>query len=179
MKLTSRGWASVVLPCLLTIASGWVMAQCADGNLNPAIESSAALSEFNDNGDGTLAHRRTRLVWQRCALGQIWDGAGCAGLPSQLDWTAALLAAESHSQAGRDDWRLPNRNELASIIEGRCFSPALDSDAFPNATLTAYWSSTPVSGGGEQVWVVELLDGGVIPLATDTLQSVRLVRGGE
>jgi hypothetical protein len=163
---------------VLCLDAAPAFAQCANGNQNPAVLPSAPSSEFNDNGDGTLAHRRTGLVWQRCALGQTWDGATCIGTPTQFDWTGALNAAASDAQGGQSNWRLPNRNELVSIIEQRCFSPALDADAFPAAPIAAFWSSTPVSGAGEMVWAVELDDGAILPLATDTLQAVRLVRGG-
>ncbi|AKS41593.1 Lcl C-terminal domain-containing protein [Wenzhouxiangella marina] len=152
------------------------LAQCAAGNLNPAVPASAPLTEFDEQGDGSLLHRRTRLIWQRCALGQTWDGAACTGAPSLMDWTTALLAAASTGQGGDPIWRLPNRNELASIVEQRCFSPALDADAFPAAPAVAYWTSTPVSDGGEQVWIVEFGDGATFAAPTDALQAVRLVR---
>jgi hypothetical protein len=153
------------------------MAQCAGGNLNSSVEASAPLSEFADSDDGTLRHRRTGLIWQRCALGQTWDGSDCLGSPTTMDWSSALIAATNHVQAGEDDWRLPNRNELASILENRCFNPALDAEAFPSASAIGFWSSTPVSGGDEIVWVVDLVEGAVLARSTEMLQGVRLVRG--
>ena len=172
-KLTT----SISLVFLALIYSSCLHAQCAAGNINTAVPASAPLSEFAEQEDGTLRHQRTGLIWQRCALGQNWDGNACTGIETQLNWSSALSAADSHIQAEQDDWRVPNRNELASIIEQRCFSPALDNDAFPLAPVTIYWSSTPVSGGGEQVWSVDVMDGIVVPATTETLQAVRLVRG--
>jgi hypothetical protein len=117
-------------------------------------------------------------VWQRCALGQSWDGTTCTGTPDLLSWSAALAAAEAHSQAGFDDWRLPNRNELASIIEDRCFSPAVNAAAFPAAPNDAYWTGSPVTDAIEQAWRIDFADGQIEPASTGTLLVVRLVRGG-
>jgi len=175
MKMKIQALRSILLcACLVP---GLLQAQCADGNLNASVLPSAPLSEFAETDDGTLRHRRTGLVWQRCALGQTWDGSDCLGSPSTMDWTAALTAAADHDQAEQDDWRLPNRNELASILENRCFTPALDEEAFPSAPVLGFWSSTPVSGGDEVVWVVDLAEGAVVARSTDMLQGVRLVRG--
>jgi len=175
--LNKKQPALMSLIFLVMLYPSLLQAQCAGGNSNAAVPASAPLSDFAEQEDGTLRHQRTGLIWQRCALGQSWDGSGCTGIEMQLNWNSALNAADSHIQADQADWRLPNRNELASIIEQHCFGPALDSDAFPSAPVTAYWSSTPVSGAGEQVWSIDFVDGIVLPASTETLQAVRLVRG--
>lgn len=84
-----------------------------------------------------------------------------------------------------------NRNELASILGLRCYSPALDAGAFPAAPVATFWTSTPASGGGDgngnsgsgsgsqsnRARVVELSDGAETRQDIETLQAVRLVRG--
>ena len=80
-----------------------------------------------------MTDTRTGLIWMRCSLGQMWDGAACSGTANTYTWQAALQAAfEINSGASNDDgdglagfanetdWRLPNRNELESIVERRC-----------------------------------------------------------
>jgi hypothetical protein len=173
----SRGLAFSLLALIGLLMTGGVAAQCAAGNLNASVPASAPLAEFAERADGTLRHHRTRLVWQRCALGQTWDGAGCVGSPTTLNWSDALDAADGHVQADSDDWCLPNRNELASILKLRCFSPALDAGAFPDAPVTPFWTSTPASVESDQAWVVDFLDGAETRQAIDSLQGVRLVRG--
>jgi len=42
-------------------------AQCVGGIENPNIESSTPVDQFLESADGTVLHRPTRLVWQRCA----------------------------------------------------------------------------------------------------------------
>ncbi len=153
-------------------------AQCAGGNENAFVPASTPSADFVAEGDGTVLHRPSRRTWQRCALGQAWDGSSCTGTPDRLSWSAALAAAESHSQAGFDDWRLPNRNELASILEDRCFSPSINAVAFPAAPIDVYWTSSPVTDGLERAWRIDFVDGLIEPASTGTLHAVRLVRGG-
>lgn len=153
-------------------------AQCAGGNENGFVPASTPSEDFREQADGTVLHTPSRRVWQRCALGQSWDGTTCTGTATRLSWSAALAAADSHQQGGFDDWRLPNRNELASIIENRCFVPALNIIAFPAAPVDVYWTGSPVTDGIEQAWRVDFADGLLVPASTGTLHAVRLVRGG-
>ena len=47
----------------------------------------------NSNGSEIL-DKQTKLIWQRCSIGQIWDGQSCIGTPTQLTWDKALLKAK-------------------------------------------------------------------------------------
>ncbi|NKI36555.1 DUF1566 domain-containing protein [Wenzhouxiangella sp. XN79A] len=154
------------------------LAQCAGGNENGFVPASTPSEDFREQADGTVLHTPSRRVWQRCALGQSWDGTTCTGTATRLSWSAALAAAEAHEQAGFDDWRVPNRNELAAILEDRCFGPALNAVAFPVAPVDGYWTSSPVTDGLEQAWRIDFVDGLIEPASTGTQQVVRLVRGG-
>lgn len=95
----------------------------------------------------------TGLVWLR--------DANQAGFP--LSWSEALehvatLAAEGH--AGRDDWRLPNRRELRSLISYANRNPALISGhPFANVYLGWYWSSTSAAINPAYAWYVHLEGG--------------------
>ncbi len=46
-------------------------------------------SDFTDNQDGTVTHKRSCLTWQRCSVGQTWNGSSCSGSPTQYNWTTA------------------------------------------------------------------------------------------
>ena len=133
-------------------------------------------SWFTDNGDGTVTDHQTKLIW-------LQDG-NCFG---EKNWNDALSACQNlatgscglsdGSKAG--DWRLPNLNELKSIVDRARFSPAIDTEFFPNTLSAGYWSSTTHAsytnfamgvgfGGGHEIWDYK-----------STPYYVRAVRGGQ
>jgi len=100
-----------------------------------------------DNGDQTISDRKTGLRWQKCSYGQ--SGNDCSeGSAIKVTWTAALSYCETQigtfgNFAGYSDWRLPNRNELESIVDDtKSIGPAIDTVKFPNAEWSYHWTST-------------------------------------
>jgi len=80
---------------------------------------------------------------------------------------------------GHHDWRLPNRNELASLLERQCDSPAINAALFPDTVAGPYWSSSPNAGDAQQAWSVDFSDGQVSGAAKTDASHARLVRGGQ
>ncbi len=171
---TSIRLASLALAFSLT---GPALAEC-QGSENLAIPAATPSEAFFDFGDGTVRHRPTQLVWTRCAIGQEWTGSGCSGEPELLDWAAALNVADQAEISGQSDWRLPNRNELSSIVETRCHDPAINGTVFPDSQGGGFWTSSPVHSEGGQVWVVDFDQGALQPRAQAGSHALRLVRGG-
>ena len=116
--------------------------------LSLMIFCSAANAELVDNGDGTVTDTETGLMWQQ-------DEAGA------MNWESALSYCENLQLAGHDDWRLPNINELQSLVDYSTYHPAIDNYAFPNAISSFYRSSTTGSDSTGDAWGVFFNDGGV------------------
>ncbi|MDX9840730.1 MAG: DUF1566 domain-containing protein [Desulfobulbus sp.] len=58
---------------------------------------------------------------------------------------------------GRDDWRLPNRNELRSLMSYQARKPALaEGHPFVNVFLGWYWTSTTAAISPAYAWAVHL-----------------------
>lgn len=145
---------------------------------NPAIPETAPDSRFTDNGDGTVTDFPTGLMWKQCAEGL--SEAGCVtGAPATFIWQAALQHAEEAVFAGRSDWRLPNKNELASLVEQRCDAPAINLRAFPNTPSSLFWSSSPDASHPNHAWNVYFGHGYVDYGYKDFASHVRLVRVGQ
>ena len=144
------------------------------------ITASTPYKDFTLHNDGTVTHNSTGLMWMRCSLGQTWDGSTCTGAASTFTWQNALGAAQSHNFAGHSDWRLPNKNELASLVEQRCVSPAINSKIFPSTpTGGSFWSSSPHAGLSDDAWGVYFGSGLVLNFYKGYDGQVRLVRAGQ
>jgi hypothetical protein len=144
------------------------------------IPSSTPSGDFTIHGDGTVTHHATGLMWMQCSLGQ--SGSDCAtGSADSYVWYDALLEASASSFAGYTDWRLPNINELRSIVEKRCVDPAINETVFP-APASFYWSSSPLADYSNSAWGVTFGYFGYGHSAHSYRYSswyVRLVRSGQ
>jgi hypothetical protein len=131
------------------------------------------------HGDGTVTDTATGLQWQRCSLGQNWDGSTCTGSASTYTWQQALQHAESNSFASYSDWRLPNRKELRSIVAYDRHSPAINSNIFPNTPSSRYWSSSPYAYNSAYAFFVLFNYGYDGSAYRDYNYVLRLVRSGQ
>jgi len=173
-KTTSR---KVLAVTLLLALAGPALAEC-QGSENGAVPVATPSAAFFDFGNGTVLHRPTQLIWMRCAVGQSWTGTGCSGEADQLDWAGALEAADQTAVFGQSDWRLPNRNELGSIVETRCHGPAINGAIFPDSPAAEFWTGSPVQADSDQTWVVDFEQGALMPQPATETGALRLVRGG-
>lgn len=136
-------------------------------------------SDFDDLGDGTVRHKTTGLLWKKCLQG--WSGDNCeTGAEQTLNWQEALQAASTEDFAGHTDWRLPNKNELLSIVENRCYAPSINSNIFPNTDKGDHWTSTPMylDNSTEKATSISFQYGDTGNYNISGARLVRLVRGG-
>ncbi len=90
---------------------------------------------FIDHVDGTITDTNTGLMWIQTQKA------------IHSNWEEAIQYCETLSFAGYDDWRLPNINELHSLVDYSKYherlitSPPFDSDL----TYCVFWSSTSSS----------------------------------
>jgi hypothetical protein len=74
-------------------------------------------------------------------------------------------------------WRLPEVDELATLVDVRAFSgPAVDTDVFPDAT-TSFWSATPFAPSATtHAWSLDFASGIANGSTVDARFRVRCVR---
>jgi hypothetical protein len=173
----------VALLMVLSVTTAPVWAEVVCTNQNTAVPATTPTADFVLHGDGTVTHTRTGLMWMRCSLGQELTSSGCSGSASRYTWRNALNAAQDVNHtggfAGHTDWRLPNKNELESIVEQRCWNPAINAAVFPNTPSSWYWSSSPYAGRSGDAWYVAFDNGHVHWGNRDDGSHVRLVRAGQ
>lgn len=117
----------------------------ADSTLDGRYQILAAGEEVKDLNTG--------LVWQRCSVGQHWDGQTCAGEAKRFP---ELHLAQDQARNG---WRLPSKNELASLVDSAVGRPAIHPHAFPATPSEWFWSSSTVNS--DVSWYANFYDGRV------------------
>jgi len=110
----------------------------------------------------TFVDSQTGLMWQDDSY-----------MPER-DWEGAKNYCNSLEYAGYSDWRLPNIEELKSIID-KSNTPAIIT-GFENVA-SYYWSSTTYVGYENRAWYVYIYYGGVHDTNKDVSNYVRCVRG--
>lgn len=133
---------------------------------------------FIDNGDGTVTDNLTGLVWLK--------NASCIGMRTwyrALVWDCKRLATglcglTDNSIPG--DWRLPNIEELLSLVDRGQFSPALPSEnPFTGVQASYYWSSTTSVSNTRFAWYLWFEDGFSDFDPKSSMHYVWPVRGGQ
>ncbi len=164
---------SCVLAAALLSAASQSQAQTCD----PNVRESTPSDRFSVNANGTVLDQKTGLMWKQCVEGL--KGVGCSrGFPVYGYWKGALALADQSRFAGYGDWRLPNIKELQSLLEARCYEPAINLAVFPGTPANDWlWSSSSMAGQPGFAWSVGLADGLVNP-RSQLITAVRLVRGG-
>jgi hypothetical protein len=135
-------------------------------------------SLYTDNANGTVTDTKTKLMWQKCSVGQTYTAGTCTGTATRADWKAALTAANTNTQYGYSDWRVPNKNELSSLVEAACYLPSINTMLFPAIGTGSYWSASPYANKSLYAWLVNFNDGDVHYNWKGNNYHVRLVRGG-
>ena len=89
----------------------------------------------------------------------------------------AINGCESLSAGGKSDWRLPNINELLTIVNQSKSSGVAFYDAFKSNTEGIYFSSTTRADDTAKAWTVNFTNGqDVIGTAKTSTQHYRCVR---
>jgi hypothetical protein len=117
-----------------------------------------------DDADVTI-DQVTGLTWQKHALG------------TALTWQEAMDACDALTLGAKDDWRLPTRMELVSILDYDKTDPATDSDAFPATKHDYYWASSVAVAAPNRHWQVDFSQGSVFPEDSAQKYYARCVRG--
>ena len=145
-------------------ASGYLM--CVSGDEYGKV-SDETYSAVTENGQEMIFDSNTNLFWQKEPV-------------KKATWKEALKYCESLDYAGKSDWRLPNKNELLSLVdyskleepeEEPVDEPELREEtaevsevisSFPGMTADIFWTSTPAPVD-YLVWIISMQSGFVEP----------------
>ena len=126
---------------------------------------------FVANGNGTITDKLTGLMWEQSPPGS----------PSE-SWGDAIAYAESLVLGGHGDWRVPNVNELTTLIHcGESNIAAwLNTQGFSLIEGVSCWTSTTRSNDDTVAFHIDMISGGMsYTVKTDGSLYVLSVRGGQ
>lgn len=184
----SNNWSSTTVAA--NAANAWYIG-FGGGDVNPIVKTTAyyvrcvaGLSKdltlnYTDNNDFTIKDNATGLIWQKCFKGRN-NNATCTddpGISDTATWADAITYCSSLVLAGKT-WRLPQINELNSIVDTTKASGAtIDTVSFPSTAVSVYWSST-TTGTTNFAWLVNFSNGSVGgDIKTTNTMRVRCVSG--
>jgi hypothetical protein len=159
---------------------------------------------YADNEDGTVTDNLTGLVWLKNAdctdtVAGIPKSGGPLSWGKAIQWVRDLASGNCGLNDGSiaGDWRLPNREELESLIDFGYYDPPLsdtvgigrwsEGNPFSNVQTAFYWSSNtdfkaPYGQNGvthfRGAWVVNMWNASVGSSDKTNVAFVWPVRGG-
>ena len=117
----------------------------------------------NISGKDVVFDSVTNLMWQKTPV-------------TGKNWVEALGYCSELEYAGYSDWRVPNKNELLTLVDYSKSGPA---SSFPEMTSEEFWSSTfqlADYGGSEYAFTVHTGDGSISSRYFNSPLSVICVR---
>ena len=132
--------------------------------------------------DGSINDRDNMYTW--CDSNPATNGGNQGMCGDGTDTEDFINNLNSANFGGYNDWRLPTREELRSIVNYGQVNPAINKDYFPNTLSSQYWSSSSFAYYSSSAWIITfnvgLADAG---FGGNNLKSypcyVRAVRGGQ
>ena len=143
---------------------------------------------FIDNSNGTVTDNLTGLIWLKnanCAatLGGVVKTTTLTWL-NAITWSNNLkgdnTACTLNDGSVVGDWRLPNSNELESLVDAQKYNPSLPTGhPFSNVQANDYWSSSSYARNTSYAWYVGMSDGYMINYGKTNNYYVWPVRAGQ
>ena len=145
---------------------------------------------FTNNGNGTITDNATGLMWE-----VLSDDGSIHDLDNNYTWANAfavkVATLNTDLFAGHNDWRVPNRFELDSLVNlGASLPavhPAFDTACAPGCANTVCsctdnsfaWTSTTFASAHSNAWIIDFDDGDTGAQPKSSSFKVRAVRGGQ
>lgn len=124
-------------------------------------------ADFTKSGN-VVTDSISGLQWQDDAIG------------SSMTWESAITYCEDLVLDNYSNWRLPNINELKSIVDRSKRNPAIVTGFEKTGTTTPYCSSTTFEAKKYEAWIVDFGKGEVIEGYKNLSNYYpRCVRGGK
>jgi hypothetical protein len=128
------------------------------------VEGGVSRHDYDVSAGDVVVDRVTGLMWQRRVD------------PGTRSWTEATAYCACLSLAGQEDWRLPTRMELVSIVDFTRDAPAIDPAAFPDTPPAWFWTASRWAEDPSFAWYIYFENGFTNFIDQGATYQVRCVR---
>ncbi len=130
---------------------------------------------FKDNGNYTVTDINNGLVWQQYTADT--DSNNILNDNDRIHWGQAVDYCENLEFGDYNNWRLPERSELETILDYTRVYPSI-APIF-SAYSTYYWSATETASHDYVAWAISFTNSSNFTITKSmSRQLVRCVRGG-
>ncbi|WP_136057624.1 DUF1566 domain-containing protein [Candidatus Halocynthiibacter alkanivorans] len=149
----------------------YAFAQCRDFDAQHQFQSRFKVAQ------GIVQDNKTHLTWQRCSVGTTWSSDNsCSG---EIEYMS-LSDAKQMAATLADGWRIPNIEELSSLLELSCTEPSINAEVFPGVKDMGegapYWSISEVAGIPTMFYFIDFWEVMVDGHSNQFPLALRLVR---
>lgn len=128
------------------------------------------------SGENVVTDDKTGLMWKQCSEGLSGSTCSINSGNNMFQWNNSLDIADSTDFAGFTDWRLPNIEEIRSIVAANCYNPSINEIVFPNTPSVHFWSSSPVVYDDGNTFMIGFYNGDIFFNTRQIFYNMRLVR---
>ena len=122
---------------------------------------------FLDNNDGTITDYCTGLIWVKSTS------------ETKKNYNSAIQYCQELEISGYDDFRLPKRSELRTLVDYSLYGPAINKNFFPDTKNDYYWSVDDTALVYTKAWAINFYYGFDDPLTKLEQHYIRAVRAGQ
>jgi len=105
------------------------------------------LAERFTKSENIVYDSKTELSWQSRPSSK------------KFNWSSAKSYCRNLTYGGKSDWRLPNIDELKSLVDYNRYKPAIATTLIDIKTDDWYWSSSKAVSSSSSSWVVNFSNG--------------------
>jgi hypothetical protein len=121
-------------------------------------------SRYTNPASGVVLDGLTGLQWEQAASSPT------------MNWSAAGTYCAGRNTGSLSNWRLPNVDELQTLVDYTTSSPSINSAAFPSTPSNYFWTSTIYQPSPTNAWIIDFRNGVVVSLDVSNDCFVRCVR---
>lgn len=142
-------------------AGGNVVVEGASGPHECVLDRRTGLLWEVKQAESGLRHRDDLYTWYSSDIAEhngepgLMNGGRCA--LERCDTEAFVAAVNATGLCGRQDWRLPSRDEALTLLDTRRIGdgPTLDPQYFPHAVSAECWTATTFRLYPQGAWAIE------------------------